>query len=87
MARVTKAMLQNIITKSLDTMATATTRYELVSFKTKRVEELGEQLVYITAKENIVHKFKYHEAKMECTMRYIYSITTGEFMDINFQTI
>lgn len=84
---MTKKMLKNILTNALNKMATATTRYELVSFKTKKVEELGEQLVYIYTEENMVKTFKSREVKMASKMEYIYSIATGELMDRNFKTI
>lgn len=88
MARTaTKATLKNIVTNALDKMATTTTRYELVSFKTKKAEELGEQLVYIYTEENMVRMFKSREVKMASKQEYIYSITTGELMDKNFKTI
>lgn len=88
---IKKATVRNIIESYFEEISTERTKYELVSFKAKEVEELGETLICIDAVEKMFQKIggtrTNHWGELKETVRYIYCVDTHELMNKNYKTI
>lgn len=88
---IKKATVRNIIESYFEEIETKDTRYELVSFKAKEVEELGETLIHISVVQKILQKAggtkTNHWNELTVAVGYIYSVDTHELMNINYKTI
>ena len=86
-----KSTIKNILTEALNDMATDKSRWELVKFAAKEVEELGEVLIYLNTTVDYFQRVggpkSKHEGHIRESLTFIYSVNTHELMDKNYKTI
>jgi hypothetical protein len=88
--RITKNAIKVMVETYLQNAGNATTRYELISFKTKRAEVLGNDLIRIETVEDRISLFgrnRNHEVRNKEKCFYIYNVTSGEFLDAEWNVI